>query len=1036
MRASLRVAIGFATAVSLAFGTSVAAYAEPVDLPELGQELVTGDIGFEVSGPDALPVVESEISRGAALSTVSGSRIPLGEIALGATSALVRIAVLSPAADTTVFRSGGVPVLETPGGVSASTAVLLPVDPDSGTAEIWADHAAQVRIEVLSSFTGAENLPGSMLALTEPVLRADTANGLAGTALNSAPITVGLVGQGGVPSERVRSAWVTVRVELDAAGILELGAQRVPLPAGATTFTTVIAPDENGAALARLEGASGQLRLHVIGWVPEAPAQGSQLSLERSFVPTSRLDELYGQSISADPEGPTRDDFETVARNTDAIYSLALVTLSAATETTLFDFGPAYEGRAKGAVVDRQGGAAPQLMLVPSTPDGDGFTLRRGGARLDWLPVGDYLGAERTRPAADLAIDIDTHRDGDEIDLGSHGYFSLGGVIANTEATSSIDRVEVSGPEGLIGTADVGMERGELRWSFDAAAPHDGTFTYTAEVFDRSGNSRSTDIDLVVEALDEDDTVIAPDLWLLNDVPGETEARLVPEEPDTVYVTALVPLKPGDALIADASEDMPEGLFVEVESFDRVGAEWRVRTTKASFEDVFFQVSVEESELLDDELFGSDIDDELHEASITVEDDEGVEIPGEIERLPGDAGYEIAEVVSGPDVDVDPLVCEYPLAPDVLAPEECADVDGDGILPIARSAPSAPTSLPAAVRPAAALEISHTLGINVNVTLLSGERTLSQSPKFKDLSKSAENPEEFLQQEFREMTRKDEAGITLSLAAQFSPKLEFVLETHITWKWGFIPTGVVIDKFKIQFTVTSKGKVSLQAYYKFQQTVKAYNKIAAFSLPTITIPVGPVPIVIFNEIELALQTQLKLQATLTASLSYTEVDVWGTEYSGSTGQWKSLDEPTKTTHSPLTMNPLEHIELKFAGELSSGPVATAKSKIFGLAGPELSISAGIGIAGTLIFNATEGYAQLSIFARLTAGAKVKFELFSFKSEAEIWGTEWKFEFWKGRHYFYKNPPPAGYRSDLSPHSGIPIPADSGPPGPNGRLLPV
>ncbi len=1011
MRQLMRIGIGAATAVALVFSTAVVAHAEPDDSPELQQQTVLGDIAMGIPSPDELPAVESEVGRGSALSTDSDALVGLGASAVGYSSALVRVAVLSPVSETTVFRSGGIPVLRTAPGVSASSTALLPVDAATGEVVLWGSAPADVRIEVLAAFGGGQQLPGSTLALEEPVLRANTGEGLAGNGIGGQAIKVGLVGEGGVPSERVRSVYVTAELTLDAAATLEFGAQRFPVASGTTVFTTIVAPDEDGTIEVRADGGSGQLKLHVIGWIPEAPEQASQLSLVNSFVPTARLDEHNTQTLHPNGSGAARDDFAWMARNSDAIYTVGLVTLTATaeTETTLFDFGPAYEGRARGAVVDRAVGTAPQLVVVPVSDTSDGFTLRRGGAKLDWLPVGDFLGEEHFRPAGDaLAIEIDTHEPGQAVDLGEHGYFTLGGTIGTSRDTASIDRVEVSGPEGLIGTADVTVERGELRWSFDAAAPEDGEHEYTVEVFDRSGHSRETGIELDLEAADEDDVVVTPDLWLLNDEEGMHEVRVTADEPDTAYVSANVPIAPGDILIsdADASAGLPEGLLVEVVSFDRIGDEWRVRTVPGAIDNVFFQVSVDMEEMLDDELLGTEIDDEVEDASIVVEEEDGTEIVGEVSREDGDSGYAVAEVLSGDEVDVDPLECVYPVPEGAVPPEECQNIDEGDIQPALgylTGAGNGPQAIPAAMRPAATLDIGNTFGVKANVTLLSGERTLSQSPKLNDLAKNSNDPDAELQKAFNEMTTKDEAGLTVALAGQISPKLTFVLETHMTWKWGFIPTGVVVDKFKIQFSVTFKGQFTVQLYYKFQKTLKAYNKIAGFKLPTITIPAGPVPIVIFNEIEVALQTQTKLQATLTASYSITRVDTWGTEYTDAKGKWEALSVPTQTSSQAPIIDGLSGVELKFAGEFSIGPVITAKSQIYGLAGPELSVTAAIGLSGSLVFNDESGYLQFLLFGRLTAGAKFKFEFLSLKWEVDVWGAETTLEIWKWRHYFYQPP---------------------------------
>ncbi|QAB17201.1 hypothetical protein Leucomu_04030 [Leucobacter muris] len=994
MRNMMRLAIASATAFLLVLGSATAANAEPIAPEDFDPTPVSGEIGYRVNDRDRLPEVDSEVGIGAVLGTEPGSLVALGESALGYGSALLRVSVFSPAQDTVVFQAGGVASLRTPAGVSASTTVLVPIDAE-GRAQLWANAPVQVRVEALAAFNGSQAQPGSTIALPEPVLRADTRSGLAGTGIGSEPIHVGLTGQGGVPTERVRGAYVTITAELDGAGTLDIGTQRVSLPAGVSTFTTVLSPDADGGVPASLAGATGHLSLHVIGWMADAPDQGTQLSLPGSFVPTSSLDETFTDKVTE-----RRDDFATLTRNSDAAYSIGLVALAptTSTERSFFEFGPAYSGRARGAVVDPARGAAPQLVIVPastgSDDDGDGYTLRRGEAQLSWLPVGDILGEEQRQATKNFEISIDTHQQGEGVDLSEDGYFTLGGTITSEGVAPSLDRVEISvdAVDGILGYADVWEEAGVLRWEADLSAPQSGTFAYSVEAFDRGDNSKRADVSLDVHRFTEDDTVIDPEIHVLNETPGVFDGRVVAEEPDTVYVSASRTVKPGDTLISGATEATPSGLFAEVESFDRVGDEWRVRTVMAKIEDVFLQVDIDEDEDYDN-LGESELDESNFQASL---EENGAPVEVEAERLPGDVGYETAEIVTGDDVDLDPFPDECdPTGTDTSAipcpPTPIEMVGATAGQPDIRSA-VLKNGAPGGIRPAVSAELSTAFGIKVNTKLVKRDKSWGIT----DVGASSADPEAEVANEVKQWAKEGsvKGGVGISLAAQALPSLKFTLETEITWKWRVIPTGITVTKFAIEVSNTLKAQAAISLFIKFEGALTLSQRVMSINLPITTIMAGPVPIVLQNTIELVMKATLELKATATAKIGFSRTDTVGTQYTPEKG-WESLNKPTKSSSLPLGFSPIADINAEFEGELAVGPVFAPNTALYGVAGPQLDISIRAGIAGEIKYSVAKNKWVLSaeVFAELGYAVKVKLKLFTKEWDHTINEKKFKFVFW-------------------------------------------
>ncbi|MCS5498886.1 hypothetical protein NY547_16675 [Cnuibacter physcomitrellae] len=936
------LALVTAAALALTGGVS-AADAAPAG-PEIPPSTTASSVAFTPTDADALPVVDSEIGRGDRLAQDPSTIVPLGSTVVDATSALIRVSVLSPAVDLTVYATG-TPAIHAAPGISQSSTLLVPVAGD-GVA-LYADAPADVRIEVLATFGTDTTTPGATTALQQPVPRADTAAGLAGSVFGKTPIAVGLVGAGDVPSLDVRAVYVTADVQSSEATILRLDGQHIPIGQGRTVVTTLVTPDEAGQTLASLDSGSGSLRLDVRGWVRDTASNVDRANVEGGFVPANRPRVELPHSVDVSDAVPTPIDLDPHA---DAVYTVALVTVSAPGGTTMLDLGAPYRGRARGMVVDGSGGGGAQLMLVPLHDGTAEATLRRGSAEITIVPLGDFLGGVVQEPASETpGITVDSHHDGERVDLGTNGSTRLGGVI--TTPGASVDHVEISGPDGPIGNAELTSGKDErLTWAYDVASPEDGLQHYVATVVDRAGHRSDAGVRLDMEPVEKTDTVIAPEVKVpsvsspggLPTIVGGTE-YVFPGDPGVI---------PGDIIAAGDSAGTPEGAFARVLSVDRVGDEWRVKAEVADLADVFRQADVYSTPSLD-QTDPAAIDESMRGEPTSPDGDP-------IEVLPG--GFPTTDIVTGSDVSLPdyPQTSDEPLDIPGLDDPSVADPDDYGLPP--ESSGVRPAERAAVVADDPDYTTAYSTKLNLKVSYKNGFK-----PWVEDITKTSASPDAELQSWAKERSHSGEKGLAISNETQAAVDLTFRLKSHMTWRWGVIPTGVVIDELtvKLHSKVTNKGSVKLFA--SSTTTFQSSVKLGSISLPNAVVPVGPVPVVITNSIELAFRISLKFAASATIPYGMTREDTYGFTYSDAAGV-KSLASHPAPTILPFTALQLGDTTLQVNVELSPGAEVGLKSKIYGITGPEFSLSAQL--AGKLALTTPPNLA----WGRLSVGADLVFEL--------------------------------------------------------------
>lgn len=986
LRGVVRAAVAAVAAAALVLGGAAVAHADDPPTTEQPLTPVDGAVGYTMVEPDGFPLVESEIGVGGPLSTTAGSLVDIGTASGGHPAVLVRVAALSATEDVTVFGAGGTSVLFAPRGTSASTSVLLPVV--DGAVQLWSSAPAQTRIEVLAGFTGDTTKPGSIFALDEPVTRADTAVGLAGASLSPAPIEVGVTGRGGVPAEEVRAVVVTLDVTVPAATTLHVDAQSLPVPAGRSVLTTIVPQDSDGSVHVRTGSGTGSLRLDVRGWVVKAPFYAEQVNLEGSFVPTTGSSSPQTVALTAQAAGPAVGSV-VVGELQDSQVTLGMLSATASTETTLLNLGEEYEGRGRGLVVDGSRGAAPQLVLTRSEQDTGALTLRRGSADVTWTPVGDIVSVEQHwMPGYDEpTISIESPADGSEQDLGDHGYFTLTGVAETPGST--VDRIEVSGPEGLIGTATLYFDDGSLDWEFDAAAPIDGTHTYTVAIFDRAGRTATDEIDIEVTAVDDDDVVTAPNVFLFNS-PGDPENQggltiLTQDDegsPTQVSVDAKPVFSPGDTLVSAVTEATPEGVFVTVLSVDRVGDRWIANTAAASLEDVFFQTDINETRVLDDpDEIVADSDENAIEAPVGQVDAAGDPIQTDVEYGEGEGERVWVETEN---IDLD----DYP-----------DDWNGDEIIENAFSpSKGGAVSAAAPIAPASGVGTSFNASLGGSVNLLAtwakGSKT---GPTLKEMSEEIKDPdarEQALKSKYEQIKSEDKLVVALGVKLQATLEFTAVLDTSIDWKWGFIPVGITINELTVKAVVTTKFGASLKASLSSEVAGTWWNAIGGFKLPTFTIFAGPIPVVFTNDIDFALKGKVSLEISIELpEIGHKSVFTYGFTYSDRNGyQTLSKDPVHSGSWGPFDSWDNLKLGAKFTAQF--GPEAQLSTKIYSVVGPNMTLAGLVKftgeIGGTLGGGFYANY-KLALVIELKGGVKIviwkkelgKFDFTAFSTEKPI-----------------------------------------------------
>ncbi|MDR0950916.1 MAG: hypothetical protein LBM13_04745, partial [Candidatus Ancillula sp.] len=555
-------------------------------------EYTDNPIGFDAE--KRVPYSDPDLGVGAEVGTNENNIVPIENMTDQTDSGLVRVSVMNPDSDIKLFSAGS-DILQIPKGHSCSTTFLASFK--KGGVNLYSNKPTNARVEVIASFQAVDR-PGSVHALEKAVLRADSKQDLSGKNIGTTDSFVGVVGQGGVPSEDVRAVFYTATIATTVAHTtFEISGNKIDIPEkGITHISSLAIPDENGnLPVAVYRGSeraktSADLSLYVRGYIEEGNQQSSGVNFSGSIVP-----KIDRNEITLDIKENEEQQFDIPSAPKDSEYSLLMVSannIDTDRDTTI-DFGTNLIKREQGILVNsHDDDVYPQLVLVKTSDQKSNIILHHGSARVKIWHVADILAPVSNsvdklinkKKNNNLSLSIDSPNENQKIDILKEKQVKLSGEIDSGDfALAKVD-VRVSDNEGAIdlGSAKIRYQEDKIKWEISNVPDVSGYYTFTVTAIDRIGNKIVQNRLLEVETYDPETTEIVdwPTTVQIDDLSKYKEIG-----DDYVDMKCDQNVGPGSVIRSWASSDLPSGLLVKVISVDKIGNICRYRTQKADMSD-------------------------------------------------------------------------------------------------------------------------------------------------------------------------------------------------------------------------------------------------------------------------------------------------------------------------------------------------------------------------------------------------------------------------------------------------------------------
>lgn len=480
------------------------------------------------------------------------------------------------------------------------------------------------------------------------------------------------------------------------------------------------------------------------------------------------------------------------------------------------------------------------------------------------------------------------------------------GVVTITGTVSSdaaIEQIKVYGDSTEIGTADIIYTAEGTEWSMQVAAPDSESVTYTAEAITRDGATAEADVAVDVTLPDEDDIVVSPDTVVVS--PDDPANPVLAVNDDDIVFANQPEFELGEVIVSGIGANAPEGFIRRVAAIERTDAGWVVSTTPATLTDAFLQATINQpQELAGDQTIIEEPDD--------VNADDGIEL------VNGGAG----------SVSIVQANAEEP---------ETAN-----ITPLARS-----------VQPRSD-DDNHLVKIECEAVIWGddagdfvGDKGIKLCVDEEEGNKLAERSK----------------GVAFTLEAALKELgIGFDLDIDVEWNW-FLPDPT-LKYFRVDIHGDYEGEVGVKAFGKIENTYE--KQIAKIRTPSVTIPVGPVPVVIKTDVPISFVAEANIEASMQYTYGWARHFAFGKEYKN--GEWHNVrdNENAEEPYDKVLCNAEAGFEVESTFEPQAGVKLEPNVKVYDIVGPEISAQLTVGLTeGTVKWNAADG-------GSLNANVGVKF----------------------------------------------------------------
>lgn len=468
------------------------------------------------------------------------------------------------------------------------------------------------------------------------------------------------------------------------------------------------------------------------------------------------------------------------------------------------------------------------------------------------------------------------------------------GAITLTGTVSSdtaIKQIKVYGNSTEIGTADVIYTAKGTEWSMQVAAPSSEDVTYTVEAITRGGTTVKADVDVNVTLPSEDDIVVNPDTVVVS--PDDATNPVLTVNSSSIVFANQPEIELGQVIVSGIGTNAPEGFIRRVAAIEHTETGWIVSTTPATLTDILLQATINQPQ-------------ELSGDQTTVEDPDGTDTDDGIELVNG--GADSVSIV--PDDAEEPMTASP--------------------APLARNAQRSGNSFSAKIECTAVI-----LGNNADDSATGGKNI--------KLCTGTDESDEIA---------KRSKGVILTFEAALKELgVGFNLNIDMDWDW-FLPNPT-LKYFYVDVHGDYGGKINVKAFGKID---KSFNKeIARLRTTPVTIPIGPVPIVITTDTPISFAAKTDIAASIQYTYGWARHFAFGKEFKN--GEWHDVKDNSSVSapYDNVPCNIADGLDGSLTFKPQAGIKIVPSIKVYDIGGPKISAQLTVGFTeGTVTWNAAAG----------------------------------------------------------------------------------